>query len=105
MIRVLVPLALLVVFGTFSTWVGVTHGQLGFLTLAAREPWGLQILLDVVISVGLFTMWMMPDAKRKGITAWPYLIACIALGSLGALAYLVHRGVRGLRVADRAPAA
>ncbi len=94
MIRVLVPLVLLVVFGTFSTWVAFTHGPLGFLTLAAREPWGLQILLDVTISVGLFTMWMVPDARRKGITAWPYLIACIALGSLGALAYLVHRGLR-----------
>jgi hypothetical protein len=93
-VSVLVPLVLLVVFGTFSTWVAFTHGQLGFLTLAAREPWGLQVLLDVVISVWLFSMWMVRDARQKGIKAWPYLIACFALGSLGALAYLVHRGLR-----------
>jgi hypothetical protein len=92
-IRLAVLCLVLATFGAYSVHVVATHGYFGFLTLAAREPWALQMLLDVFISVGLFTCWMIPDARRRGIAWWPYLVACIGLGSIGALAYLVRRSL------------
>jgi protein-S-isoprenylcysteine O-methyltransferase Ste14 len=95
----LLPLLVLLPFGLYSDWLVYTEGYTGFITLAMHDKWALQMLLDVTISVGLFTIWMLRDARERGIPAWPYVIGCVTFGSIGALAYLVHRGVRG-----RAPA-
>jgi hypothetical protein len=79
-------------FGAFSVWVAATHGYTGFLSLVRREPWGLQMLLDLAIALSFAIGWMRHDAKRRGITSWPYVAMTIALGSLGVLAYVVRRG-------------
>ena len=101
MARIVLPLVALVAFFTFSDYVALQDGFFGFLTLALRERWGMQLLVDVGISITLFTLWMFRDAKEQRITPWPYLVACLSLGSIGALAYLVHRGVKQYR-AERA---
>jgi hypothetical protein len=90
----LLALPLLVVFGAFSLWVTARHGYTGFLSVASREPWALQMLLDVVLACLIYSVWLVPDARRLGITAWPYLLLTLFGGSLGGLAYLVHRGFR-----------
>ncbi|HMG53979.1 MAG TPA: hypothetical protein VK601_10860 [Kofleriaceae bacterium] len=82
-------------FGAFSTWVVVTHGYTGFLALAGREPWALQMLLDLVIALSVAIGWMRGDSRRRGIALWPYVIATLVLGSVGVLAYLVRRGASG----------
>lgn len=97
MLKLIGLIIVLVAFSVFTDILVYKDGYTGFLILAARDNWGLQMLLDVSISIGLFTLWMIPDARRRGITPWPYLIACVGLGSIGALAYLVHRQVRELR--------
>jgi hypothetical protein len=89
----------LLVFTVYSVYVVVTHGYFGFLTVAWREPWAMQMLLDLTIALTLFTRWMIPDARRRGISWWPYLAACVALGSIGALAYLVRRAFSAESVA------
>ena len=85
-------LLLLVAFGAFSVWVTATQGYTGFLGLAAREPWALQILLDLTIACLLYSMWLVRDARQHGINPWPYLLVTLFAGSLGGLAYLVRRG-------------
>ena len=97
MLKLIALIVVLVAFSVFTDVLVINDGYTGFLRLAARDNWGLQMLLDVSISVGLFTLWMIPDARRRGIMPWPYVIACVALGSIGALAYLVHRQIRELR--------
>lgn len=95
--RRIVPIALvLAAFGAYTTWIVVTDPShyFGFVWLALRERWGMQMLLDVGLSISLFALWMWPDAKARGIAAWPYLIACLTLGSIGAFAYLLHRELR-----------
>jgi hypothetical protein len=89
-IRALV-LVVFVPFLLFSLWVGATDGPLGFLALAAREPWGLQLLLDLAISLGFVTTWMVLDARRRRVTVWPFVIATILLGSFGPMAYVLAR--------------
>lgn len=100
MLKLIGLIVVLVAFGVFTDLLVYKDGYTGFLRLAARDDWGLQMLLDVSIAIGLFAFWMIPDARRRGITPWPYFVACIALGSIGALAYLVHRQVRELRAAS-----
>jgi hypothetical protein len=59
----------------------------------------MQMFLDVGISLAIASFWIVPDAKKHGINPWPYLVACLGLGSIAALAYIVHRELHGTRVA------
>jgi len=99
---VLIALPLL----AFSAYTGLIiftdpDGYLGFVWLALRERWAMQMLLDVGLALTLFLLWMWRDAKERRIFVWPYVIACLALGSIGALAYLLHRELR--RAQEPAP--
>lgn len=92
--RLLVPLVVLVLFGGWTAMLCAETGYTGFITLALREPWGMQMLLDVGISLGCFAALAVPDARARGIPIWPYLAACVLLGSPAALAYFVHRALK-----------
>jgi hypothetical protein len=88
----LIAAVVLAVFGAFSIWVGVTQGYFGFVALAGREWWALQMLIDLVIALSFVVGWMAGDARKRGITIWPYVVATVVLGSIGVLAYCVRRG-------------
>ena len=90
--KAVAALVVLAAFTVFSLWVVAGHGDFGFLTVARDEPWGLQMLLDLVIACSFGIGWMRADARRRGIVTWPYVVATIALGSIGLLAYVVRRG-------------
>ena len=87
----LVAALVLAGFGAFSVWVVASQGYFGFLALAGREPWALQMLLDLVIAATFASGWMIADARRRRITVWPYLVLTVVLGSIGILAYGVRR--------------
>jgi len=89
------PVLVLLPFTVFSVEVALKAGPLGFLTLAWREPWGMQLFLDLCISLFLVGGWIRRDAKERGLPFVPYVIALPFLGSIGALAYLVHRAFAG----------
>ena len=90
-LRLALLVATLVVFVIYSFAVALNAGFTGFLTVAANEPWGGQMLIDLVIALGLFLIWMHGDSREQGIPELPYLILTLTTGSIGALAYLVHR--------------
>ena len=99
------PAALvLAAFTAFSLWVAYVDGPLGFLSLAGREPWGLQLLLDLCISAFIALSWIIRDARQRKIAAWPYVVATMLVGSIGLLSYLVHRGLRGSGADQKLPA-
>lgn len=100
--RILLPLAVLIPFAAFSIWLCVTAGYFGFVHLAAREPWALQLLLDVAIACTVCSIWMVRDARARGVIVWPYLVATLFLGSIGVLAYAVMRGLDKLAPAPTA---
>jgi hypothetical protein len=81
------------------------HGYTGFLTLAGREPWALQMLLDLVLGLSFAAGWMRGDARRRGIAAWPYIVVTLFLGSIGLLAYVVRRGLGATASATPRPGA
>ncbi len=84
---------LLAGFGAFSIWVVATRGYTGFLELAGRERWALQMLLDLVIGLSFAFGWVVRDARKRGVAVWPYAIATVLLGSIGILAYCVRRSI------------
>ncbi len=93
----------LLIFGTvlliFAIYTGIIvahHGYTGFLILAMNEPWGGQMFVDLVIALVLFAVWMHTDAAEEQLPFWPYFVAILTTGSIGALAYLVHRFARRL---------
>lgn len=91
--KALVAGAVLLAFVAYSLWVVAGYGYTGFLTLAVREPWAMQMLIDLVIACSFGLGWMFADAKKRNLTAWPFLIATIFLGSVGLLGYVVWRGL------------
>ena len=101
-IRLAIALAVLIPFAIFTDIVVLEHGYLGFLELAMREPWALQMLLDLSIAIGLFAVFAIPDARERRLPIWPYLIASVLLGSIGALGYVVHRELAAHRARARA---
>ena len=82
-----------VAFTVFSMWVVATRGYLGFLELARDDRWALQMLIDLAIACSFAIGWMIHDARRRGLSPWPYVAAVIPLGSVGVLAYMVRRSV------------
>ncbi len=86
--------AVFAVFAIYSTTVVLEHGYTGFVDVAMSGGWASQVFIDLCIALILFAFWMFGDAKEHGILAWPYLIAILMTGSIGALAYLIHRTLR-----------
>ena len=87
---------ILAAFTVYTLTVAANHGLFGFIDAHAEGGWHVQIILDLVLAVLAFFVLAVPDAKRHGISAWPYFFASIALGSIGVYAYLVHRQLRAL---------
>ena len=90
----ILPAVVLVPFTVFSVFVIHEHGYFGFLDLVRGATWSTQVFFDLVISVFLVGTWIRSDARARGIAALPYLVALPFLGSIAALAYLVHRGLK-----------
>ncbi len=103
----------LLVFGAFSTWVIWRDGYFGFVTLARHDRWALQMLIDLALSLVVANAWVLADARRRGIAAWPFVVASVGVGSIAVLAYMVRRafaadlsaGVTDARAATRTPRA
>jgi hypothetical protein len=84
-------LVVAVLFTAYSTLVVVEHGYTGFLHLAWREPWAMQMLIDLSISLFIVSSLLVVDARRRKRAAWPWLVATLLLGSVGPLWYLALR--------------
>lgn len=97
--RLVVLVTVFVAFTVWSTTIVAGHGYFGFLSVALREPWAAQLLVDLSLALSVVWAFLIPDARRRGLAWQPYLVATLALGSIGVLAYLIHRELR----ASRAP--
>lgn len=92
-VRLMIAVAVWVPFSLYTGMVALEHGVLGFVGLAMREAWAMQMLIDLFLALGLFAFFAMPDARARGITFWPWLVASALLGSVGALGYVVYREI------------
>jgi hypothetical protein len=91
MARFVAALVVFLAFTLYSVEVIFAEGYLAFLEVPMQGGWALQITLDLVVAASIATMWLVPDAKKRGITTWPFLATLPFLGSISLLAYLVLR--------------
>ena len=103
-LRLFSLLAVLAVFTAYTAVIVINHGYTGFLELPEQGGWAAQVFIDLCVALILFVVWMVPDARERGLPSLPYVLAILTTGSIGALAYLLHRTLReGSGAAQQAP--
>jgi hypothetical protein len=90
----LVATLVLVPFLAFSLWVVAAYGMTGLFDVLGREPWAVQLLLDLAITSAFSAHWMIRDARASGRNPWPFVLATLPVGSIAVLVYIVT-GRRG----------
>ncbi len=85
LVLVLVPFSLL---SLAALW---KHGYWGLFEPAFHSLAAAQVLVDLVIALGLFLVWMWRDAAQSGRNPWPWMVLTLAAGSFGPLLYLLTR--------------
>jgi hypothetical protein len=83
--------AVLADFSAFTAWVVYHHGYSEFFTTAASSAVAAQVLVDLTLALVLVTLWMIRDARKRGVSVVPYLLVTLFLGSIGPLLYLFRR--------------
>lgn len=80
---------------TLIAFLGLTvlavlqHGYVGIFSQQFQSFGGAQVLVDLVIALSIFLVWMWNDAKSAGRNPLPWLLLTLATGSIGALIYLL----------------
>lgn len=87
-------------FVAFSAYVVYHYGYVGLFQAALANAATAQVLIDLGIALTCFVVWMLRDARERGIGAAPYLVLTLTLGSIGALAYLIRRESAAATAAD-----
>ena len=77
-------------FLALNAFVVYRYGYLGFVREAVSTLAGTAVLVDLTIALSLVMVWMWNDARKRGISAVPYMVASLFLGSVGPLAYLLR---------------
>jgi hypothetical protein len=90
-------LALATVIGAFAVLTTKALLDVGFWGILAPhfQSWGAaQVFTDLVIACLLACLWMVHDAKKQNLSAWPFVALTLAAGSFGPLCYLLIREAR-----------
>jgi hypothetical protein len=99
--RAAVPALLSLLFAALSLRAVITEGPLGFWPEHVRNRWGNQIWLDLLLAVSSAWFLAAPEARRRGMRPWPWLVFIVATGSIGLLAFAAR--LTSLRARDDSP--
>ena len=97
MSRIAMSIVAFVVFTAYTLFVVANHNLFGFLADHQKGGWSLQIFLDLCCAAISFWIVAVPDARARGINAWPYVVATPFLGSIAIFAYFMHRSLKSPR--------
>jgi Terpene cyclase DEP1 len=93
-VRLIVFFAVILAFGALTAQALMDVGYLGIVEPHFKS-WGAgQVLADLVILAILSCVWMVGDARQRGLAAWPFVLITLVAGSFGILFYLVARELR-----------
>ena len=81
-------LADFVALTAYAVW---HYGYLAFFDIHAMNAINVQVFVDLCIALAMVASWMWQDARARGVSAVPYLVATLFLGSIGPLFYLFRR--------------
>ncbi|MCA9488549.1 MAG: hypothetical protein KC621_01460 [Myxococcales bacterium] len=74
-----------------STWAMWQVGYVGIWQVALNGPGELQVFTDLFVACGIASGWLIGDARKRGISPWPWVAAVLPLGSIPILTYVVLR--------------
>jgi len=84
-------IGVLALFGALTLVAVVTDGLPGTLDAITYNWASLQIYFDLVIAVGVISVWIYRDAHSRGRNPWPWILAGFAIGMFSPLVYLLLR--------------
>ena len=90
MARILLVVTL-VLFGALTSVAVWHHGYQGIFETMFQSWAGVQVLVDLVITLVLVLVWMWRDAKAMQRNVWPYVLITLTAGVFGPLLYLLTR--------------
>lgn len=82
-------LVTLVAFLALTAVAVFYHGYADIFLLQFEHWAGAQVLVDLVIALSLFLVWMWRDAKAAGRNPWPWVLLTLTTGSIAPLVYLI----------------
>jgi hypothetical protein len=88
---------LLAAFAAFTAYAVWHYGYLGLVDQGLANAATIQVSIDLVIALTIVTVWMVRDARERGLAAAPFVLATALLGSIGPLLYLIRREYAALR--------
>jgi len=92
--RFLVLVCVILAFGVLTALALSDVGYLGLIEMHLESWGGAQVLVDLVIVSLLACIWMVRDARERGLAVWPFVLITVLAGSFGPLAYLAVRELR-----------
>ncbi len=96
--------AALIVLLAMDAYAIYLYGYVGFFRQIFANLVGATAFVDLAIALVLIVVWMGDDAEQRNVSALPFLLLTLALGSVGPLLYLIRRfGDRTDRSAELAP--
>lgn len=78
----------------FSILTGMAlwhHGYWGIVEPHFKSFGAAQVLVDLIIALGFFVVWMWRDARATGRNPWPWLVITCTAGSFGPILYFLTR--------------
>jgi hypothetical protein len=92
--RLIALVAVIAGFGALTAAALLESGYVGIFTMHLQSWAGMQVLVDLVIACVLACIWMIVDARDRGMSAWPFVVITLFAGSFGPLFYLAARELR-----------
>lgn len=92
--RLIALLAVTLAFAALTAEALMDVGYFGIIEPHFQSWGGAQVFADLVIVCILAVIWMVNDARERGLTVWPFILVTLAMGSFGPLLYLVMRELR-----------
>lgn len=77
-------------FAGWSVFSIATGGPFGFWAEHTRNVWGVQIWFDLLLAAGCALVFMVPEARRLGMTPLPWVVFVLCSGAIGLMAMLAR---------------
>jgi hypothetical protein len=86
---------LLVAFAALNLYALAIAGITQLVAYPTTLPaWGVVATVDLLLALGVGLYWTVLDARRRRVSAVPFIILTCLTGSVGLLAYLVAHGAK-----------
>jgi hypothetical protein len=88
--KTLLLVVTLVDFLALHVYAFSKEGIAGFMRLfESPNAWDFVLWADLSIALTITAVWLVRDARRRGVNGWPYIGAMVLTGSVSTLSYLL----------------